>query len=54
VKRLESEYAIVLTGTPLENRLEELHSIIEFVDRDVDAKGAGDRARVEAEDAAEA
>jgi len=33
VKRLESEYAIVLTGTPLENRLEELHSIIEFVDR---------------------
>ena len=33
VKRLESEYAMVLTGTPLENRLEELHSIIEFVDR---------------------
>ena len=33
VKRLESEYAIVLTGTPLENRLEELHSIVEFVDR---------------------
>ncbi|KKL88711.1 hypothetical protein LCGC14_1921980 [marine sediment metagenome] len=29
-------------------------AIIEFVDRDVDAKGAGDRARVEAEDAAEA
>ena len=25
--------SIVLTGTPLENRLEELHSIIEFVDR---------------------
>ena len=27
-------------------------AIIEFVDRDPDAKGAGDRARVEAEDAA--
>ncbi|UWQ21220.1 50S ribosomal protein L17 [Jannaschia sp. W003] len=26
-------------------------AIIEFVDRDVDAKGAGDRARLEAEDA---
>ena len=33
VKRLDSKYAIVLTGTPLENRLEELHSIVEFVDR---------------------
>lgn len=33
VKRLQSPYAIVLTGTPLENRLEELHSIVEFVDR---------------------
>jgi superfamily II DNA or RNA helicase len=33
VKRLKSQYAIVLTGTPLENRLEELHSIVEFVDR---------------------
>jgi len=33
VKTLDSEYAIVLTGTPLENRLEELHSIVEFVDR---------------------
>ena len=33
VKRLPSEHAIVMTGTPLENRLEELHSIIEFVDR---------------------
>ena len=29
-------------------------AIIEFVDRDVDAKGAADRARLEAEDAAEA
>ncbi len=33
VKRLESDHAFVLTGTPLENRLEELHSIVEFVDR---------------------
>ncbi len=33
VKQLQSEYAFVLTGTPLENRLEELHSIVEFIDR---------------------
>lgn len=33
VKRIESPYALVLTGTPLENRIEELHSIVEFVDR---------------------
>jgi superfamily II DNA or RNA helicase len=33
VKALQSQFAIVLTGTPLENRLEELHSIVEFVDR---------------------
>ena len=33
LKRIESPYAIVLTGTPLENRLEELLSIIQFVDR---------------------
>ncbi|HEY4046466.1 MAG TPA: DEAD/DEAH box helicase, partial [Acidobacteriaceae bacterium] len=33
VKSLTSPYAIVLTGTPLENRLEELVSIVEFVDR---------------------
>ena len=33
VKDLESQYALVLTGTPLENRLEELYSIVEFVDR---------------------
>ena len=33
LKRIESPYAIVLTGTPLENRLEELVSILQFVDR---------------------
>jgi hypothetical protein len=33
VKAIESPYAIVLTGTPLENRLEELVSIMDFVDR---------------------
>ena len=33
VKSLESTFAIVLTGTPIENRIEELHSIVEFVDR---------------------
>ncbi len=32
LKRIASPYAIVLTGTPLENRLEELISIIQFVD----------------------
>jgi superfamily II DNA or RNA helicase len=32
VKRIQSPYAIVLTGTPLENRLEELVSIVQFVD----------------------
>jgi SNF2 family DNA or RNA helicase len=32
VKKLKSRYAIVLTGTPLENRLEELYSIVQFVD----------------------
>lgn len=33
LKRIDSPYAIVLTGTPLENRLEELISIVQFVDR---------------------
>jgi superfamily II DNA or RNA helicase len=32
VKKVQSSYAIVLTGTPLENRLEELISIVQFVD----------------------
>ena len=33
VKRLESRWAFVLTGTPLENRLAELHSLVEFLHR---------------------
>ena len=32
VKQIASPYAIVLTGTPLENRIEELVSIVEFID----------------------
>jgi superfamily II DNA or RNA helicase len=32
IKRLRSRYAFVLTGTPLENKLEELYSIVQFVD----------------------
>jgi SNF2 family DNA or RNA helicase len=32
IKQLESSFAIVLTGTPIENRIEELHSIMEFID----------------------
>jgi len=31
VKRLESPHAFILTGTPLENRLVELHSLAEFL-----------------------
>lgn len=32
IKALKSPYALVLTGTPLENRLEELFSVVEFID----------------------
>ena len=32
VKRLKPEFRLVLTGTPMENRLEELASIVEWVD----------------------
>lgn len=31
VKQLSSPYAFVLTGTPLENRIDELYSIVEFL-----------------------
>ena len=33
VKKVRSDFAFVLTGTPLENRIEELHSIVEYIDR---------------------
>jgi superfamily II DNA or RNA helicase len=33
LKRVDSPYAMVLTGTPLENKLEELISIVQFVDQ---------------------
>lgn len=33
LKRIDSAYAMVLTGTPLENKLEELISIVQFVDQ---------------------
>jgi superfamily II DNA or RNA helicase len=32
IKALRSPYALVLSGTPLENRLEELYSVVEFID----------------------
>lgn len=31
VKRLQSRYAFVLTGTPIENRIDELYSIVDFL-----------------------
>ena len=35
VKKLVSRYAFVLTGTPLENRIDELYSIVQFLDPDL-------------------
>ncbi|MGB1009516.1 MAG: SNF2-related protein [Thiolinea sp.] len=35
VKRIESRYAFVLSGTPLENRLEDLYSLMQVVDPNV-------------------
>jgi hypothetical protein len=32
IKRLESRYAFVLTGTPIENRIDELYSLVDFLD----------------------
>ena len=32
VKRLRSPFALALTGTPLENRLDDLFSLAEFID----------------------
>ncbi len=32
VKRLQSRYAFVLTGTPIENRIDELRSLVDFLD----------------------
>jgi len=32
VKKLKSRYAFVLTGTPLENRIDEIYSIVQFLD----------------------
>ncbi len=35
VKRLESRFAFVLTGTPLENRIDEVYSIAQYLDPDL-------------------
>jgi len=35
VKRLQSRYAFVLTGTPIENRIDEIHSLMSFLDPSV-------------------
>ena len=32
VKKLQSRYAFVLTGTPIENRIDDLYSIVNFID----------------------
>ncbi|MGM0366608.1 MAG: DEAD/DEAH box helicase [Actinomycetota bacterium] len=32
IKSLNSQFALVLSGTPLENRLDDLYSVVEFVD----------------------
>ncbi len=32
IKKLQSKYALVLTGTPLENKIQELYSLVQFVD----------------------
>ncbi len=32
IKRIQSRFAFVLTGTPLENRIDEIYSIVQFLD----------------------
>jgi superfamily II DNA/RNA helicase len=32
MRRVQSQYAVILSGTPLENKLEELYSVMEFAD----------------------
>ena len=32
-RHIKAEYAVVLSGTPLENKLEELYSVVQFVDQ---------------------
>jgi len=35
IKRLRSRYAFILTGTPIENRIDELHSLMDFLNPSV-------------------
>jgi superfamily II DNA or RNA helicase len=35
VKRLQSRYAFILTGTPIENRIDDIHSLMAFLDPSV-------------------
>ena len=35
VKKLDTRYAFVLTGTPLENRIDEIYSIVQFLDPEI-------------------
>jgi superfamily II DNA or RNA helicase len=35
IKRLQSRYAFVLTGTPIENRIDDIHSLMSFLDPSV-------------------
>ncbi len=35
IKRLRSRYAFILTGTPIENRIDELRSLVDFLDPSV-------------------
>ncbi len=35
IKRLQSRYAFILTGTPIENRIDDIHSLMSFLDPSV-------------------